>query len=678
MSNSGRVVGLSWVRAWVVIVMGLGWLTPRAATAAAASADAADKTLSPYFVVEGAEPNVEALPLEATKVDVQIVGVIAEVTVTQTYANAGKTPIHAQYVFPASTRAAVHGMRMQVRDQIIEAVIQEKQQALKTFEAAKKEGKSASLLEQQRPNVFTMKVANVMPGDRLEVSLRYSELLVPTSGVYELAYPTVVGPRYASQPAASAKPRDGFVASGYTAAGEAPRYALELTGSLSTAIPLQSLESPSHALLSSSDNPSLKRFQLAPSERGGGNRDFILRYRLAGDAIQSGLSLFESGTEKFFLLQVEPPRRVPTELIPQREYVFIVDVSGSMAGFPLETAKKLLRELIGGLRATDRFNVLLFAGTSALLAERSLPATPANIALATRFIEDQQGGGGTELLPALEQAFALSKNEGLSRSFLVITDGYIAQDRGAVELVRRRLSDANVFAFGIGSSVNRFLIEGLAKAGAGEPFVVTDAAEAPRTAARLRDYVRAPVLTDVKLAIEGFDAYDVEPKAIPDVLSERPVVIQGKYRGEARGALNLSGISGQGAFAQRFDVAQVKARPEHRALSFLWARSRIAALGDFGFAEPSSLGKSEITALGLRYNLLTDYTSFVAVARKVVNPGGAGPSVDQPLPLPAGVANSAVGPSGDGADEPELWLLLGGLLLMMGLRSMWPRRSELT
>jgi Ca-activated chloride channel family protein len=677
MTYSVRLVGFSKLWVWVPLLVGVWLCGARPALASADAVPSPDKTLSPYFVVEGSDPGVEALPLESTKVDVQVTGVIAEVTVTQAYKNAGKKPINAQYVFPASTRAAVHGMRMQVRDQVIEAVIKEKQQAAKTFEEAKKQGKSASLLEQQRPNVFTMKVANVMPGDHLEVSLRYSELLVPTSGVYELDYPTVVGPRYSNEAAASAKPQDKFIASGYTPAGAPPSYTFELSGSLSTAIPLQSLESPSHSILTTADNPSLRHFALAASERAGGNRDFILRYRLAGDAIQSGLSLFDSGGEKFFMLQVEPPKRVPTELIPPREYVFIVDVSGSMGGFPLETAKKLLRELIGGLRASDKFNVELFSGTSALLAEHSLPATPANIALATRFIDDQQGGGGTELLPALEQAFALSKSEGLSRSFLVVTDGYIGQDRGAIDLVRNKLSDANVFAFGIGSSVNRFLIEGVAKAGAGEPFIVTDPGQAAATAERLRDYVKSPVLTDVKVGYEGFDAYDVEPKSFPDVLAERPVVIQGKYRGDAKGFVNLSGLTGKGGFAQRFDVSQVKPRAEQRALSFLWARSRIATLGDFGFAEPTALAKNEITALGLRYNLLTDYTSFVAVARKVVNPGGVAQNVDQPLPMPAGVSNSAVGPDGDGADEPELWLLAALVGLMLGVRALQPRRSEL-
>jgi Ca-activated chloride channel family protein len=603
--------------------------------------------------------------------------VIAELTVTQSYKNVGKQPINARYVFPASTRAAVHGMRMQVRDQIIEAQIKERQQASQTFETAKKAGKNASLLEQERPNVFTMQVANVMPGDRLEVTLRYSELLVPTGGVYELVYPTVVGPRYSNQPRASAPAKEHFIESPYTRAGSPPSYSFELGGVLSSPVPLQVLESPSHSVLQSVDNPGLHRFSLAPSERAGGNRDFILRYRLAGDAIQSGLSLFDAGGEKFFLLQVEPPKRVPDELIPPREYVFIVDVSGSMSGFPLETAKKLLRELIGGLRANDKFNVLLFSGTSALLAERSLPATGANIALATRFIDEQNGGGGTELLPALEQAFALSKSQGLSRSFLVVTDGYIGQDKGAIDLVRNKLSDANVFAFGIGSSVNRFLIEGVAKAGAGEPFVVTEPAEANATAERLRQYVRAPVLTDVEVAYQGFDVYDVEPKTIPDALAERPIVIQGKYRGDAKGVVTLSGLTGMGRFSQRFDVSQLESRAQHRSLSYLWARSRIASLSDFGFAVPTAPAKNEITALGLRYNLLTEYTSFVAVARKVVNPGGSAANVDQPLPLPAGVSNSAVGLGADAADEPQLWLLLLLGALVIVLRAAPPRRSEL-
>lgn len=650
-----------WWNVVVVVVLGLVGTRP----AFAGSGAPHERALSPYFFVEGGDPNVDRFPLESTRVNIAVTGVIAEVAVMQTYENKGRRPINAEYVFPASTRAAVHGLTMKIRDQLISAVIKEREQAQATFEAAKKEGKSATLLEQQRPNVFTMKVANVMPGDRIEVTLRYSELLVPTSGTYELVFPTVVGPRYSNRAEASAPNDSRFVASPTLPEGSGAPSDFELAGTLATAIPVRSAESPSHALTTAADNSSLVRFALAPTERGGKNRDFILRYRLAGDAIQGGLQLFDDGKEKFFLLAVEPPARVAPEDLPPREYVFVLDVSGSMVGFPLDTAKKLLRDLVGGLRSVDRFNVLLFSGASELLAERSLPATRENLALAARFIDGQHGGGGTELLPALERAFGLSKNEGISRSFVVVTDGYIEQDKDAIDLVRRRLSDANVFSFGIGSSVNRFLVEGIAKAGLGEPFVVTEPGQAAETARRFREYVRSPVLTDVKVAYEGFDAFDVEPRAVPDVLAERPVVVQGKWRGTASGAVTVSGVSGKGAFSQRFDVTRSPPRTEHRALSYLWARNRIASLSDFGFSEPSEATRAQITSLGLTYNLLTRYTSFVAVAHTVRNAGAPASDVKQPLPLPAGVSNSAVGEGVEGADEPELFLL--ALLALAGI-----------
>ncbi len=166
-------------------------------TAATSKDDSADKTLSPYFFVKG-DPNVDQLPLKDTRVDIAVSGVIADVRVVQTYGNEGTRPINATYVFPASTRAAVYGMRMRIGDEVIVARIKEREQAKEEFETAKKEGKSASLLEQARPNVFTMSLANLMPHEIVEVELRYTELLMPTDGLYEVVYPTVVGPRYAS------------------------------------------------------------------------------------------------------------------------------------------------------------------------------------------------------------------------------------------------------------------------------------------------------------------------------------------------------------------------------------------------------------------------------------------------------------------------------------------------
>jgi Ca-activated chloride channel homolog len=632
----------------------------------------AKKTLSPYFVVSGGDSKRDALPLESTKVKLSVSGVIADVSVTQVYKNAGEHPLNAEYVFPASTRAAVHGMQMKIRDQVIEAKIQEKKQAQATYEQAQREGKSASLLEQQRPNVFSMKVANVMPGDRIEVTLRYTELVIPTEGIYELVYPTVVGPRYSNE-TETQTPSDRWVQSPYTPQGNLPTYAFELTGSLSTGIPLQAVESSSHAITPTWKDPKLVEFALDAAEKSGGNRDFVLRYRLAGDAIQSGLSLYDAGSEKFFLLQVEPPKSVKREEIPPREYVFVLDVSGSMVGFPLDVAKGVLRDLVGKLRPIDKFNVLLFEGDSELMSPSSLPANAENIATALAFIDGQQGGGGTEMLSALKRALSLSPDPGLSRSFVVVTDGYISADKQAMDYVRQNLGQANVFAFGIGSGVNRYLIDGLAKAGQGEPFVVSDPAEAPAVAAKFRKYIETPVLTNVKVSYSGFDAYAVEPPAIPDVLAERPVIVFGKWRGAQSGNVTLTGVSGTGKFSQSFDLSKLAPSAANRALEQLWARTRIATLSDFSFGNISEAEQREVTSLGLRYNLLTQFTSFVAVSQTVRNPGGVASNVKQPLPLPAGVSNSAVGGASSAA-EPELVLLFAGLLLGFALLALRRRQ----
>jgi Ca-activated chloride channel family protein len=625
------------------------------------AAAGADRTLSPYFLVEGGDPDTDALPLKSTSASIDVSGVIASVTVTQAYANEGARPLSARYVFPASTRAAVHGMKMTVGEKVIRAVVAERGEARETFERAQREGKSASLLEQDRPNVFTMNVANIMPGDRIEVELRYTELLVPTDGVYEVVYPTVVGPRYAGKGAAE---EDRWVANPTLRQGQAPTYSFALDARIASGIPIQDLAVPSHKTRVTWSGKNRAQVALDPSESAGGNRDFRLRYRLAGGTIESGLLLHPGAAESFFLLMVEPPARVTPQIIPPREYVFIVDVSGSMRGFPLDTTKQLLRDLVGGLRPTDTFNVILFSGAHQLMAPRSVAATGDNIASALALIDRQDGGGSTELLPAMREAMALPHPEGTSRSFVVVTDGFISAEREIFEHVRANLGKANVFSFGIGSSVNRFLVEGVARAGMGEPFVVTDPAEAPAAAARFKQYIDSPVLTDIEVAYDGFQVHDVEPVSIPDLMARRPIVLHGKWKGSPSGRITVKGVSGGGRFVQVIDVASASRGAPQPALAYLWARTRIAALSDFNVGEETEADKAEITRLGLAYNLLTRHTSFVAVLDQVRNGTGAADRVAQPLPLPVGVSDAAVG--GDGGlvgvgSEPPLWLLVAAL-----------------
>lgn len=628
-----------------------------------------DKTLSPYFYVQG-DPSVDQLPLKDTHVQIDVSGVIADVQVVQTYRNEGTRPINARYVFPASTRAAVYAMSMRIGDQIIVAKIKEREKAKQEFDKAKAQGKSASLLEQNRPNVFSMSLANVMPGDQIEIELRYTELLTPTDGVYEVVFPTVVGPRYSSQQESSA-PREGlWVKSPYFHQGIAPASTFHISARVSAGVPIRDLSCPSHQIIPQWQSASVAQVALDDVNPLQGNRDFILRYRLAGDQIASGLILYQGKDENFFLYMAQPPQRVTnTSDIPGREYIFVVDVSGSMNGFPLNVSKRLLRDLIGQLRPTDLFNVVLFSGDSALFSTKSVSADEENINKAIGLIEQQRGGGGTELLAAVKQAMSIPREASFSRSLVLVTDGYIDAEKGVFDYIRGNLDQCNVFAFGIGSSVNRYLIEGVAKAGLGEPFIITNESEAPAIAARFREYIQTPVLTDIQVTPIGFDVYDVNPAHLPDLFAQRPVILFGKWRGPLAGSFELKGKTGQGDYTTRVDVASVQPDDANRALRYLWARSRISELSDYGLLNPDADRISNITALGLKYNLLTQYTSFIAVREMVRNQGSAD-DVDQPLPLPEGVSDLAVG------SEPELlWLITASLAIALMTMFFRKRRS---
>ncbi|MBW2102757.1 MAG: VWA domain-containing protein [Deltaproteobacteria bacterium] len=607
-----------------------------------------DRTLSPYFFVKTDDPHVDRLPLKSTHVKVNIAGVIADVTVIQTYENEGKRPLEALYVFPASTRAAVYGMKMTIGERTIVARIRKRDEARRIYEQAKRAGKTASLLEQHRPNVFRMNVANILPGDRIEVELRYTELLIPEDKIYRFVYPTVVGPRYSAQfrggevvPASEQWTRNPYLHE-----GEAPSYRFDIQVHLAGGLPIEEITCPSHRVQIDYENPRRASIRLDRAESHGGNRDFIMEYRLSGKRIESGLLLYEGKDENFFLAMLQPPERVAERQIPPREYIFIMDVSGSMHGFPLSVSKRLLKDLINNLRPGDRFNVLFFAGGSKVLSNTSLPATAANVSRATHLIERQRGGGGTRLLSALKRALAIPKIEGVSRSVVIVTDGYVTVEREAFDLIRNHLGDANVFTFGIGSSVNRYLIEGMARVGMGEPFIVTREEEAKRAATKFRKLIQTPVLTAIEMDFGDFEVYDVEPRSIPDVMADRPVIIFGKWRGKPRGRIRIEGITGESRYSHEIDVAGTRPLESNAALRYLWARYRIGVLSDYARVKRDGEIVREVTSLGLTYNLMTAYTSFVAVDSEIRVTGEKATTVNQPLPLPQGVSNLAVGRAG--------------------------------
>ena len=608
------------------------------------------KTLSPYFVVLSNNPEVDKLPLKSTAADVKIVGTIADVKITQTYVNTGKNTLEAIYTFPMSTKAAVYGMTMTIGKRKITAQIEEKQKARQDYETAKAEGKRASLLEQNRPNVFTMNTANIIPGDTIVVELSYTEVLTPEKGDYSFVYPTVVGPRYCGKEVDPNNEDNQFIESPYTTEGTMPTYLFDFKLNLYSAIPIENIGCNSHRMDVTYKDLNHIELKLNKAETNGGNRDVIVNYSLKGKSIESGVMLYEGKDENFFLMMVQPPAQVLKEDIPPREYIFIVDVSGSMNGQPLDISKNLMRNLVLNLKPTDMFNVVLFSGASRLLNETSLPANEENIKNAVSFVDNTRGGGGTEVLGALKVANAIPRaDDDVSRTFVIITDGYVAVEQEAFQIIRENKHNTNFFAFGIGRSVNRYLIEGMAFAGNGEPLFITNFQDTEKEVERFRNYINTPVLTRIKVESKGIEIYDVEPAGIPDLMAERPITIFGKYKGKAKGTLTLSGKTGRKTYKQSFDIAATKPSANNLALRYLWARERIKYLDYmensnsrwWNSTADSSISK-EITRLGLKYGLMTKYTSFIAIDEVVVEKDGKPVTVKQPLPLPEGVSNHAV------------------------------------
>ncbi|MBL7974617.1 MAG: VWA domain-containing protein [Candidatus Kapabacteria bacterium] len=578
---------------------------------------------SPRFLVSQGEAN--AFGLRSTNVTVNVVGVIADVNVRQVYVNNGATPVEATYIFPASTRAAVYGLTMTIGPRIVKAVIKEKQAARAEYTAAIQQGRTATLLDQIKPNVFQMQVGNIPAHDSVVVDMHYTEALELREGEYEFVYPGVVGPRYVS----------GVPSSEYDKVLNSSDLPKEVPGTfnivtnISAGVPVAEVTSPSHsvktstldgvsrALLSTPKKNSITSVSMAHNDVQ--NRDYVLRYRLTGRAIESGLLLYKGEKENFFMLMVQPPKNVEIPNIVPREFVFIVDVSGSMQGEPTRIASEMMNNLFKTLRPTDKFNIMMFSGGNMVFSPNSVEATPDNVKRAYGFLHSGYGGGGTELLPALKVALAMKAEPGYARSFIALTDGYVTVEREAFDLVRNNLNNANFYAFGIGTSVNRWLMEGLARAGNAESFIVTNLSEAPAMAEKFRQYIEAPVLTGVKVDWGNMNVYDVDPGTIPSATSKRPIVVYGKWKGDATGTLRLTGNAADGAYTFDVNIAAQPQLPEHAALKYLWARNRIkfiedGMVGNWGYERAAQPDEQQlITSIGLNYNLLTKYTSFIAV-----------------------------------------------------------------
>jgi Ca-activated chloride channel family protein len=604
--------------------------------------------------------------------------------------NPTETPLNAKYLFPLHKDAAVFAMTMEVGDEVVQARIREREEARQAFEQGKREGKAAALLEQHRPNMFTQEIANLMPGDPIKVTLKYTQTVPRIDGGYELNVPLVVGPRYipldrtnrpqvaalvpATAPrdnADSAAPRldaPGAVqppATGVWQLGPVPAYP-EVAGltipatidtdrvsirvNLASAIPIVGVTSKTHALATTGDAKA-RTITLAEG-RTLDNRDFILRYALSGSAPQAGLLAHRDAQDGTFSLLIEPPQAPANADITPREMVFVLDTSGSMSGLPIEASKTFMRHALQALRPADHFRIIRFSNNASEFTSGPVPATSANVRGGLAYIDRLTADGGTEVLAGLRQAYGVAQSPGTLRVVVFLSDGYVGNEPEILRMVAASVGQGRLYAFGIGSAVNRYLIEEMARHGRGLSRVIDPTEKSHEAAVQFASRLETPVLTDIQIDWGTLRPSDVTPAQIPDLFEGDSIRIQGRFATAGTHTVKVSGkVNGRPALLPlQIDVPAGATDRSTEAIPLIWARSRISdhmhelmvppALRTSGLADTAL--KAAVTDLGLKYSLVTQWTSFVAVSERKVNADPASArNADVSVPMVEGVGPSA-------------------------------------
>ena len=578
-------------------------------------------------------------PLKSTSVKADISGFVARVRVRQEFENSFTEPIEAVYTFPLSQNGAVDDMTMTIGTRIVRGKIMKRDEARQVYEAAKIEGKAASLLDQERPNIFTQSVANIMPGEKIVVEISYVETLTYEDGAYEFVFPMTIGPRYNPATVVDAAKVTPPVAI------DRPGHDISIEVNLNAGVPIEEIRSTSHEIQQINFSPSNSKITLK-NETTIPNKDFILRYDVTGKKIEDAVLATRDSRGGFFTMVLQPPDKFASEDITPKEIVFVLDTSGSMSGFPIEKAKEAMRISVDSQIPNDTFNLITFAGDTEILFDGPVPATQGNLERAQEFLAARSGGGGTEMMKAIKASLDPSDSKDHIRIVCFMTDGQVGNDDEIIGEVQKH-PKARVFSFGIGNSVNRYLLDKIAEVGNGEAAYVSLEDDGSKSARRFYERVRTPLLTDISIDWNGMPIADVYPSKIPDLFSAKPVIVNGRYNKAASGTIRLRGkVAGQ-EYSREITVNLPESEPANDSLATLWARKKIDQLtikrGTLSDGKEMIKLNQEITQLGLEFRLLTDNTSFVAVEDRVVNQNGKSVTIQVPVGLPDGADPAMAG-----------------------------------
>ena len=596
------------------------------------------------LVVRGPGAELSTLPLLRTAVDADIGGRVTSVTVTQRFHNSAQRPIEAVYVFPLPEDAAVDAMEMRIGRRVLRAQIDRRASARQRYEAARDRGVRAALLEQERPNVFTFNVANIDAGADVDVTLHFFGAARYDDHTYSWAFPMVVGPRYipgtplASPPSGTGTQPDtdrvtdaSRISPGYVPPGTRSGHAVSLRVRLDAGTVLEHVEAPAHDVEVARPSPEVAEVTLRDKDEIP-NRDFILRWKLSAPTLRASLLTHRpAGTgDGWLALTLEPRHDAPPAETAAREVFFLLDTSGSMQGPALDAVKRAIDRALTGMRPDDSFQLIDFADTASSFA----PAPLASLA----------AGGGTNQLAGVHAALTAPGDPMRLRYVVFMTDGYIGNEAEVIALTRREVGSARVFSFGVGSSVNRYLLEEVALAGRGGAEFLRTEEDPEAMVSRFYERIARPYLTDVRVDWGGLAVRDAEPGLIPDVSSLSPLTVLARYDRPGTGTVTVSGMLAGRPYRQALQVTLPAVSAAHGALASLWARQRIETLSREGHLRPGDPEIEEaITGLAMHHHLVSRFTSFVAIDDRAGTSDGRPVRVDQPLDGPAGVDLRAAG-----------------------------------
>lgn len=594
------------------------------------------------------------LPLTHTDVKASVAGYIASVSVTQQYENPYQEKIEAIYVFPLPQDAAVSEFVMTVGERKIRGLIRERERAERLYAEAREQGYVASLLTQERPNVFTQSVANIEPGKRIDIALTYFNPLALHDGEYEFVFPMVVGPRFnppGTRNGIGAVPRGQYGSSGqatevhYLPPDQRSGHDIALAVDIDAGLPIEHLESPTHVIDTTAPSPTRRRVTLHAGDTVP-NKDFVLRYRLSGEDVRGAFLTHRDQRGGFFTMLLQPPAELAQVGRAPMELIFVLDCSGSMSGAPLDIAKRTAERALRRLGPNDTFQIIQFSESAAQLGPQPLAATPANLERGLAYLHGLHSEGGTMMIEGVKAALDFPHDPQRLRIVSFMTDGFIGNDAEILGEVQQRVRDARVFSFGIGSSVNRYLLDRMAMLGRGAVAYVGLDEGSQRAVDQFYERVSHPALTDLSIDWGGLEVTDVYPRRLPDLFVGRPVVVTGRFRGDAPTTVRVTGRAGGTVRTVAIAADPTDAAATHPALANVWARLKIADLEDRATVEPAGESNGAIKQVALEYGLMSSFTAFLAVDSSHRTAGDHGTTVAVPVPVPDGVRyDTTVGPT---------------------------------